>query len=88
LFIKNLQGLFARRRSAKNLTPQQRHLLADICENKTILIASANKNLGPVGIETERYIKLRLDHLLDTSMYKLLTKRDAHQDALDLNRNV
>ena len=88
LFIKNLQGLFARRRSAKNLTPQQRCLLADMCENKTILIASADKNLGPVGIETEQYIKLGLDHLLDTSTYKLLTKREAHQDALELNAEI
>jgi hypothetical protein len=57
-FIKNLQGLFARRRSAKNLTPQQRCLLADLRENKSILIPSANKNLGPGGLETERYILL------------------------------
>jgi hypothetical protein len=53
LFIKNLQGLFARRRSAKNLTLWQHCLLADLRKNKSILIASANKNLGPVGIETE-----------------------------------
>ena len=57
-------------------------------ENKTILIASADKNLGPVGIETEQYIKLGLDHLLDTSTYKLLTERDAHQDALDLKTEI
>jgi hypothetical protein len=53
-------------------------------ENKTILIASADKNLGPVGIKTEQYIKLGLDHLFDTFRYKLLTERDAHQDDLDL----
>jgi hypothetical protein len=87
-FIKNLQGLFARRRSAKNLTPQQHCLLADMRENKTILIASANKNLGPVVIEMEQYNNVGLDHLLDTSTCKLLTERDAHQDALDLTTKI
>ena len=37
----------------KNLTPWQRCLLADMYENKSILIASADKNVGPIGIETE-----------------------------------
>jgi hypothetical protein len=87
-FIKNLQGLFARRRSVKNLTPRQRCLLADLRENKSILIASADKNLGPIRIETERYIQLGLGHLLDTSTYKLLTKHDAHQDALALKTKI
>jgi hypothetical protein len=57
-------------------------------ENKSILIASANKNLGPIGIETERYIQLGLEHLLDTLMYKLLTNHDAHQDALALKTKI
>jgi hypothetical protein len=87
-FIKNLQGLLSQRRSAKNLTPWQRCLLADLHENKSFLIASANKNLGPFGIETEQYIQLGLEHLLDTSTYKLLTKHNAHQDALPLKTKI
>ena len=39
--------------------------------------ASADKNLGPVGIDTEVYIKLGLDHLLDPSTYALLTEEQA-----------
>jgi hypothetical protein len=87
-FIKSLQGLFEWRRSVKNLTPRQHCLLADLHENKSILIASANKNLGPVGIETEGYIQLRLEHLLDTLTYKLLTEHNAHQDALALKTKI
>ncbi len=66
----------------KNLTPRQRCMLVKFSENKSILITSADKNLGPVGIETERRIKLGLKHLLDTSTYELLTKHNGHQDAL------
>ncbi len=49
-----------------------------------MIIANANKNLGPVGIGTKHYIKLGLDHLLDSSTYKLLTKDQADQDIHDL----
>ena len=42
--------------------------------------ASADKNLGPVGIDTEVYIKLGLDHLLDPSTYALLTEEQAAED--------
>jgi hypothetical protein len=62
----------------KNLTPWQCRMLDEFCENKSILITSANKSLGPVGIETERYIKLELEHLVDTSTYEVLTEHDAH----------
>jgi hypothetical protein len=37
-------------------------------------MAQADKNLGPVGIDIEEYIKLGLEHLLDTSTYKVLTE--------------
>jgi hypothetical protein len=57
-------------------------------ENKSILIASANKNLGPIRIETEQYIQRGLEHRLDTLTYKLLTKHDAHQDALALKTKI
>ena len=67
-------GLFGRRRGTKNLTPPQRRLLADICENKSVTIAGADKNLGPVEIETEWYIRLDLSHLQDKLMHEFLTK--------------
>ncbi len=45
-----------------------------------MIIASADKNLGPVGVNTEDYIKMGLDHLLDPSMYTLLTEEQAAKD--------
>jgi hypothetical protein len=49
-----------------------------------VIIANADKNLGPVGINVEHYIKLGLDHLLDPSTYVFLTKDQADQDIHDL----
>ena len=53
-----------------------------------MLFASANKNLGPVGIDTEEYIKLGLDHLLDPSTYTLLTEEQAAEDINKLQDDI
>jgi hypothetical protein len=79
-FLKGLRGLFHQRTGKQNLTPHQRQLLAHLQKNESVIIANADKNLGPVSIDSEQYIKLGLDHLLDSSTYKLLTNDQANQD--------
>ena len=69
-FLRGLRGLFRWRAGKQNLTPHQRQLLASLQENESVIIANTNKNLGPVGIDVEHYIKLGLDHLRDTSINK------------------
>jgi hypothetical protein len=75
-----LKNLFHRRTGKRNLTPHQRQLLAYLQKNESVIIANANKNLGPVSIGAEHYIKLGLDHLLDSSTYEMLTEEQANQD--------
>ena len=87
-FLKGLRVLFQRRAGKKNLTPRQRQLLTSLQENESVIIANADKNLGPVGIAVEHYIKLGLDHLLDTSTYELLTEDQANQDTDALRRDI
>jgi hypothetical protein len=53
-----------------------------------VIIANADKNLGPVGIDVEHYIKLGLDHLLDPSTYELLTEDQADHDICDLRSAI
>jgi hypothetical protein len=83
-----LGGLFHRRAGKQNLTPHQRQLLASLQENESVIIANADKNLGPVGIDVEHYIKLGLDHLLDPSTYELLTEEQANQDIETLWKDI
>jgi len=45
-----------------------------------VIIASADKNLSPKGVDTEDYIKMGLDHLLDPLAYTLLTEEQAAED--------
>ncbi len=53
-----------------------------------MIIASADKNLGPVGVDTEDYTKMGLDHLLDPSMYTLLTEEQAAKDIDKLRADI
>jgi hypothetical protein len=87
-FIKQLSGEFFWRREKKNLTPRQRQLLITVRKNTSTLIDSTDKNLGPVGIEADLYIKLGLEHLLDLLTYKLLSEQQAHQDAINLESQI
>ena len=87
-FLKGLRGLFRRRAGKHNLTPHQRQLLTSLQENKSIIIANADKNLGPVGIDVEKYIKMGLDHLLDPTTYELLTESQAERDIDDLWKEI
>ena len=73
-FIKQVRGLFHQKQGTQNLTPHQRQLLVSIQENELVIIASADKNMGPVGVNTEDCIKMGLDHLLDPLTYTLLTR--------------
>jgi hypothetical protein len=87
-FLKGLKGLFCRKADKHNLTPHQRQFLASLQDNKSIIIANADKNLGPVGIDVEKYIKMGLDHLLDPATYELLTKSQAEQDVDELRKKI
>jgi hypothetical protein len=79
-FLNGLKNILHRRTGKQNLTPHQRQLLKSLQENESVIIANADKNLGPVGIDVEHYIKLGLDHLLNPSTYELLTEDQAKQE--------
>ncbi len=79
-----VRGLITKWQGKQNLTPHQRQLLVSIQENQAIIIAQADKNLGPDRIDDEDYIKLGLEHLLDTLTYKMLTEAQAARDIQEL----
>jgi hypothetical protein len=87
-FLTKVRGLFTKRRGKQNLAPHQRLLLSSIQENQSIIIAQADTNLGPVGIDIKDYIKLGLEHLLDTSTYKMLTEAQAVRDIQELQEEI
>jgi len=87
--IGNFEGAFTRNfrphNGQLNITKFQATILQSICDNENIIISHANKNLGPVGVDTTQYICWALDdHLLDASIYVQISKIDAHQLTSDL----
>jgi len=73
-----MQKQFIPRRGKSNLTKFQAGILEKICNNKNVIIAHANKNLGPVGVGAEQYIRWGLqENLLDPTTYQLISEEDA-----------
>jgi hypothetical protein len=62
--------------------------LSSIQENQFVIIAQADKNLGPVGIDVGDYIKLGLEHLPDTLTYKILMEAQAMRDIQELGEKI
>ena len=76
---------FRPQRGKSNLTKFQANILQDICSNQNIIIAHADKNLGPVGVNTEQYIRWALDeHLSDATTYVKISEADAIKASNDL----
>ena len=76
---------FRPQRGKSNLTKFQANILQDIRSNQDIIIAHADKNLGPVGVDTEQYIRCALDeHLSDATTYVKISKADTIKASNDL----
>jgi hypothetical protein len=75
--------------SKSNLTKFQATILQQIRSNQDIIIAHANNNLGPVGIDTEQYIRWALDeHLTNATTYVQIPEADMHKAALNLYTEI
>ncbi len=76
-------------RGKSNLIKFQAGILVKICNNKNVIIAHANKNLGPVGADTKQYIQWGLqEHLLDPTTYQLISEEDAKIAANELYTTI
>lgn len=87
-FQQELQKLFIRRRTIPNLTVAQQQSLRNLRNNNNIVILSADKGLGPVGVTRDQYTTWGMKHLTDTSTYSLLTDEQAHLSANDLYTRI
>jgi hypothetical protein len=59
-FARAVKHILTRRRGRPNLTKFQRGVLGKIRDNHDVIIAHADKGLGPVGVETSKYIRWAL----------------------------
>jgi hypothetical protein len=88
-FSNAISRQFTPQRGKSNLTKFQAGILEKICTNKNVIIAHADKNLGPVGVDAEQYIRWGLqEHLLNTITYQLISDEEAKEAANDLYKTI
>jgi hypothetical protein len=87
-FTKHIHDTFTPSTTASNLSRQQRDVLLTIKSNKNITILSADKGLGPVGVDTKQYIEWALHHLTDNTTYTILNDNDAATAAQELYHTI
>ena len=87
-FSQWIKKNFRRQKTTTNLTRLQTTLLKEIKQNANITILSADKGLGPVGVDTKQYVKWGLKHLLDSSTYTILTEDQANTASENLYKEI
>ena len=88
-FESKLRQLFYRKKNARsNFTTFQTHIFRKILDNDQIVFALADKGLGPVAIELERYIKDGLKHLQDASTYEIIPESQALAENDKLRKEI
>lgn len=76
-FMKALRPMFQKRKVRRNLTPTQERLLDSFTNNPNFLVVPSDKNLGPVLLERDTYVRRCLDDHLLKPTYERLTKNSA-----------
>ena len=87
-FCQSTRTSFVKRTTISNLSTAQQSLLNTIRQNPEVTIAPANKNLGPIGINTKQYIEWGLKHLQDESTYETLSEAKAFSDVKTLCKEI
>ena len=59
-----------------------------IKQNPNVIIAPADKGLGPVGVNTHKYIQWGMSHLTNTSTYNIISEQTALSDISQLRRDI
>lgn len=90
-FFDRLEELFteSERPARSNLRPFELDLLKALQADVSLIIANADKGLGPVAVRLARYIKDALVHLEDESTYDIISSKEAssltNQVVLDIS---
>lgn len=87
-FAQNIEQTFTPRETHLNLSKLQQTTLLQLKRNKNITILSADKGLGPVGVDTKQYVEWGLKHLLDTTTYSILSNEQAIEGCNTLYKEI
>jgi hypothetical protein len=87
-FCNAINSSFVNQPPISKLTTIQETILNAIKRHPEITIAPADKNLGPVAVNTTQYIEWGVSHLLDSLTYKIIPKEQALRDVKKLSKEI
>jgi hypothetical protein len=87
-FVDEISKLFKSKRAIPNLRPHELKMLIDLSVDEMIVIALADKGLGPCAVTLKQYIKDALEHLCDKSTYDILTEAEAHLALEEISKEI
>ena len=88
-FERYFKRLFGNRPKTKsNLPGYLERLLLKLRSTKGIIFVLADKNLGPLAVTLEQYIKDGLIHLINSSTYEIISEQEALERNEELRTNI
>jgi len=87
-FVSEISNIFKSKGTVSNLRAHELKLLEDICANELLVIASADKGLGPCAVTLRQYILDALKHLGDKSTYEILDEEAARSKLREISRDI
>lgn len=87
-FEIELRRLFYKRTGRSNFTTFQEKIFKRLREDDSIVFALADKGLGPVAVNLDRYIRDALVHLQDSETYEIISEEQALEDARELRKMI
>ena len=87
-FNSKLRCMFVKKKAKSNISKFQKGLLHLLCNDDDHIVAVADKGLGPVWVETPRYIKDALVHLANPEMYQIISEAQGRQDSWALKWKI
>ena len=90
MFNYEIRNMFNKRKNSKgNLLPSQQAAFHWLLDHPEIIVCNADKNLGPVVMERDKYIEFAFnDHLKDKSTYRQLTDEEANKHIDQISRDI
>lgn len=87
-FEIELRRLFYKRTGRSNFTTFQEKIFQRLREDDSIVFALADKGLGPVAVNLDRYIRDALVHLQDSETYEIISEEQALEEIRELHKTI
>ena len=87
-FNSKLRCMFVKKKARSNISKFQKGLLDLLRNDDDHIVAVADKGIGPVWVETPRYIRDALVHLANPETYQIISEAQGRRDSWALKWKI